>query len=109
MTLSHKARLFVGHHRAVQASQVAGVRSYHRRLFANWGAALDENTRSQDNSSPSYLLWDEIDAPAAGCTQATFNLHVVTQLGWPGAIVTLVVLATTRDHMFNMWSSHVCI
>eukprot|EP01043_Picozoa_sp_COSAG02_P053842 COSAG02_NODE_6005_length_3880_cov_8.950993_3_plen_109_part_00 len=107
--LSYKVPWFVGRHRAVQASQVAGVRSYHRRLFANWGAALDGSTRSRDDSSPSYLLWDEIDAPAAGCAQATFNLHVVTQLGWPGAIVTLVVLAATRDYMFNMWSSHLCI
>ena len=70
--------------RAVQASQASSVRSYHRRLFANWGAVADGSDRSQDNSSPSYLLWDDIDASAAACAQATFNLHVLTQLGWPG-------------------------
>ena len=71
--------------RAVQSSQASAVRSYHRRLFANWGTVMDGHNRSQEAGSPVYLLWDEIDAPVAECTQATFNLHVLTQLGWPGA------------------------
>lgn len=111
MILSHKAQLLVGRHRAVQASQVAAdVRSYHRRVFANWGAVVDRSNRSRDNGI-SYLLWDEIDAPAAGCAQATFNLHVVTQLGWPGAIA---MHSTCRNcyharPYVEMWQLHVCI
>ena len=59
--------------RAVQASQLAGVNGYHRRVFAN-------------RRDGSYLLWDDINAPIEECSQATYNLHVVTQLGWPGKI-----------------------
>ena len=57
--------------RAVQASQLPQVEGYHRRVFANW-------------ADGSYLLWDAIDAPPKECAQATMNLHVLTQLGWPG-------------------------
>ena len=57
--------------RAVQASQLPQVEGYHRRVFANW-------------ADGSYLLWDVIDAPPKECAQATMNLHVLTQLGWPG-------------------------
>ena len=60
--------------RAVQASQQPGVRSYHRRLFANW------------HDGGSYLIWDAIEAPAVECASATYNLHVLTQLGWPGKV-----------------------
>ena len=59
--------------RAVQASQQPEVRGYHRRVFAN---------RRDD----SYLVWDAVDAPESACRTATYNLHVVTQLGWPGTV-----------------------
>jgi hypothetical protein len=59
--------------RAVQASQQPAVRGYHRRVFAN---------RRDD----AYLLWDAVDAPAAECAKAMFNLHVLTQLRWPGVV-----------------------
>lgn len=61
--------------RAVQSSQRPGVAAYHRRVFAN---------RADD----AYLIWDMVDAPLAAedCEAATFNLHVLTQLGWPGKI-----------------------
>jgi hypothetical protein len=59
--------------RAVRASQLPGVRSYHRRVFAN-------------HREESYLLWDAVEAPRAACAQAQFNLHVVTQTGWPGVV-----------------------
>ena len=60
--------------RAVQASQVPGVRGYHRRIFAN---RRDE----------TYLIWDDVNAPKmSDCAHATYNLHVVTQLGWPGVV-----------------------
>lgn len=59
--------------RAVQASQLPGVLGYHRRVFAN---------REDD----SYLIWDAVDAPLPDCARATYNLHVLTQLGWPGEV-----------------------
>ena len=59
--------------RAVQASQLGAVQGYHRRVFAN-------------RRDGSYLLWDAIDAPLNNCSQATYNLHVVTQLKWPGVV-----------------------
>eukprot|EP00729_Bicosta_minor_P006429 gene6429-14359_t len=59
--------------RAVQASQLPGVIGYHRRVFAN---------REDD----SYLIWDAVDAPLPDCARATYNLHVLTQLGWPGEV-----------------------
>ena len=57
--------------RAVQESQESGVGGYHRRVVAN---RMDE----------TYLFWDDIVAPANDCAKATYNLHVVTQEGWPG-------------------------
>ena len=54
--------------RAVRVSQSVDVRAYHRRVFAAW------------STSPTYLLWDAIDAPAAVCANATYNLHVITSL-----------------------------
>ena len=60
--------------RAVQSSQLRGVKGYHRRIFAN---------RHDD----TYLIWDDVRAPnVSDCAQATYNLHVVTQLGWPGVV-----------------------
>jgi hypothetical protein len=57
--------------RAVQAAQQPGVRGYHLRVFAN-------------RADGTHLFWDAVDAPAAECAAATLNLHVLTQLGWPG-------------------------
>ena len=54
--------------RAVQISQLPAVRGYHRHVFANW-------------PDGTYLLWDAVNAPQDDCAQATYNLHVVTQLG----------------------------
>ena len=61
--------------RAVQSSQRPGVGAYHRRVFAS---------RADD----LYLIWDSIDTPTSesDCEAATFNLHVLTQLGWPGEV-----------------------
>ena len=56
--------------RAVQASQYAGVRGYHRRLFASW-----------EDDQPYYLLWDDVDAPPDLCAKATYHLHAITGLG----------------------------
>ena len=67
--------------RAVQASQLVGVRGYHRRIFADWGGTGNRSRRKE-----SYLIWDAVDAPPALCAQATFNLHVVTSLGWSGEV-----------------------
>eukprot|EP01051_Picozoa_sp_SAG22_P001147 SAG22_NODE_42_length_25431_cov_5.091580_5_plen_945_part_00 len=64
--------------RAVQASQLPGVQGYHRRVFAN-------------RHDGSYLMWDAVNAPLAECSQAIYNLHVVTQLGWPGKVGCAVV------------------
>ena len=57
--------------RAVQESQLAGVHGYHRRIFADWSSSRE-----------SYLIWDDVDAPEPLCAKATYNLHVVTDLGW---------------------------
>lgn len=69
--------------RAVQASQLPRVASYHRRVFGN---------RRDD----SYLLWDFVDAPAKDCAQAEYNLHVVTQMGWPGKVGCSVSVSTNN-------------
>jgi hypothetical protein len=64
--------------RAVQVSQSPNIRSYHRRVFANW-------------ADVSYLLWDDIDAPASVCARARSNLHAVTELGVDGHVGCAVV------------------
>eukprot|EP00943_MAST-04B_sp_MAST-4B-sp1_P001448 g1448.t1 len=70
--------------RAVQVSQLPGVEGYHRRVFAN-------------RRDGSYLLWDDVNAPMAECSQATYNLHVVTQLGWPGEVGCFVASSSFSD------------
>ena len=58
--------------RAVQASQLPSLQGYHRRIFFN-------------KNDATYLIWDFVNAMSdSDCSQATYNLHVITQLGWPG-------------------------
>ena len=60
--------------RAVQESQLNSVQSYHRIVFAN-------------KMDSTYLFWDDITtAHPDDCAKATYNLHVVTQKGWPGVV-----------------------
>jgi hypothetical protein len=61
--------------RVVQQSQLPGVMGYHRRVFASWAGEKE-----------SYLVWDSVEAPAGLCAQATFNLHVVTELRWSATV-----------------------
>ena len=81
--------------RAVQASQLPGVQSYHRRVFANWA------------DGGAYLLWDVIDAPPTECAQATLNLHVLTQLGWPGKAGCKTITAPESSTDSPRVSTHV--
>ena len=38
-----------------------------------------------------------VNAPMAECSQATYNLHVVTQLGWPGEVGCFVASSSFSD------------
>ena len=63
----------------MQVSQQPAVRSYHRRVFAQY------RTEGDGQEGEAFLLWDAIDTDDQdACSNATFNLHVLTQLGWPG-------------------------
>jgi hypothetical protein len=60
--------------KAVIESQLPTMIGYHRRIFAN-------------RMDGTYLFWDDVKAASlSDCSMATYNLHVVTQLGWPGII-----------------------
>ena len=61
----------------------------HSCLYSRFAPGLTANHRDD-----SYLLWDAVDAPLAECSQATYNLHVVTQLGWPGKVGCKVAAAS---------------
>lgn len=65
--------------------------------------ATEGTSHNRDKGAPSYLLWDEIDATAAGCAKATFNLHVLTQLGWPGATVDSPHFVVVSTHDFEQF------
>ena len=70
---------------AVQLSEAAGVKGYHRRIIANW------------QEGPLYILWDAIDTDDKEiCARAVSNIHVVTELGWDGKIGCA---ATTEDQV----------
>jgi hypothetical protein len=71
--------------RAVQSSQIPTVQSYHRRIFAN----------RREGNGGSYLIWDAIEASSKDCQNATYNLHVLTQLGWPGVVGCQVAVKDT--------------